>query len=57
MVELLCANMQRDELAAVNASIDGEGVSQEAREAVLKVRQPPASCRVLHQGSFAPLCE
>ena len=36
MVELLCANLQRDELLAVNASMSGDDVA-EAREAILKV--------------------
>ena len=39
MVDLLCANLQKDELAAVSASMGGEDMSDEAKEAVLKVRR------------------
>lgn len=37
MVELLCVNLQRDELLAVNTSMSGDNVTAETRETILKV--------------------
>ncbi len=38
MVELLCANLQKDELAALNTSMSAEGLSQKQQQDLVKVR-------------------
>lgn len=38
MVELLCANLQKDDLAAINASLSADDTTDAAKEALLKVR-------------------
>lgn len=40
MVELLCSNLQKNELAAINASLSTEDVTAAAKEALLKVSSP-----------------
>ena len=37
MVELLCTNLQKDDLAALNASMSAEGVSPEQQQKLVKV--------------------
>jgi hypothetical protein len=37
MVELLCSNLQKDELAALNASLSADSSTPEDREALVKV--------------------
>ena len=37
MVELLCTNLQKDDLAALNVSMSAEGVSPEQQQNLLKV--------------------
>ena len=37
MVELLCTNLQKDDLAALNASMSAEGVSAEQQQNLVKV--------------------
>lgn len=46
MVELLCANLQRDDLAAINTSLSTDDTTAAAKEALLKVlaHSPQASC-------------
>ena len=39
MVELLCANLQKDDLAAINASLSADDTTSAAKEALLKVRR------------------
>ncbi|CAL8462322.1 g1855 [Coccomyxa elongata] len=38
MVELLCANLQKDDLAAINASLSADDTTDSAKEALLKER-------------------
>ena len=37
MVELLCANLQKDDLAALNASMSVEGISARQQQELVKV--------------------
>lgn len=37
MVELLCANLQKDDLAALNTSISAEGLSLKQQQGLMKV--------------------
>ena len=37
MAELLCSNLQKDDLAAINASLSAEGATVATKEALLKV--------------------
>ena len=37
MVELLCTNLQKDDLAAINASLSADGATASDKEALLKV--------------------
>ena len=37
MVELLCTNLQKDDLAALNAGMSAEGVSSEQQQNLVKV--------------------
>ncbi len=37
MVELLCTNLQKDDLAALNASMSAEGASPEQQQNLVKV--------------------
>lgn len=37
MVELLCVNLQKDDLAALNASMSAEGLSQKQQQDILTV--------------------
>ena len=48
MVELLCANLQKDELAALNTSMSAEGLSQKQQQDMVKVRS--------FGSSFSTLC-
>ena len=43
MVELLCANLQKDELAALNTSMTADGVSQKQQQDLVKVHTPSQS--------------
>ena len=43
MVELLCVNLQKDDLAALNASMSAEGLSQKQQQDILTVRSPSPS--------------
>ncbi len=43
MVELLCANLQKDELAALNTSMSAEGLSQKQQQDMVKVRSSAKS--------------
>ena len=53
MVELLCANLQKDDLAALNTSMSAEGLSQKQQQDMVKVRLPSPSLCVTAQASHA----
>ena len=40
MVELLCANLQKEDLAALSSSMSAEGLSQKQQQDLVKVRKP-----------------
>ena len=41
MVELLCANLQKDELAALNTSMSADGLSHKQQQDLVKVSSLP----------------
>ena len=47
MVELLCVNLQKDELAALNTSMSAEGLSQKQQQDLVKVSGSPIPSPVL----------